>query len=119
MLTWDWNESFGYVVEEETHIEHIAGKEVERKVEFKHKLYEGNAMLIQIWESETDKRYMITNFLCDREHFRNCLKDRNGDWLFANVKKVVFTKNPPKDVWLWIMELVKRGKEVNFLSRPF
>ena len=103
MLTWDWKSKFGEIEYEN----------------YKTNLYKGNAMLIEIWESEDEKQYQIQNFLCDKMHFKNCLKDRKGDWLFKEIRKVTIYSNIDEELWIWIKELVKRGIEVYFISRPF
>lgn len=75
-LNWNWkNDKVG------TWKEEIDGRT------YKYNLYSGNALLIQIWESDDDDTYQVRGFFCDKEHMKNCLGLKKGyENIYANHK---------------------------------
>lgn len=62
-LRWNWSECVGRVEVNHAHGSYVAN------------LYEGNATIIEIWESEDGKQYQLTDFWADRDHMLNCFND--------------------------------------------
>lgn len=60
-LRWDWNDKMG-----EVEYDRITGS-------YKCNIYQGNALMIIIYEDEKDNTYTLLNFYVDEAHLKNCL----------------------------------------------
>ena len=97
-LRWDWNKKIGQL--------HIRQGEKDFNID----VYRGNALAIFIneWKNEEGKDvWMMYNFFCDKEHFRNCTQDK--DWNYAEEWVRLTLWEVPNDFWIIIKDLAKRG----------
>lgn len=97
-LRWDWNKKIG----------ELQIKQDEK--EFTINVYQGNALAIFISEwkdSEGVEKYSMYNFFCDKEHFRNCTKDKTWNYAEEWVKLTLW--EVPNDFWVILKDLAKRG----------
>lgn len=82
-LTWDWNKRCGTITMENK------GKEMEVS------LYEGNAMLIMLYEyKENDEdMYLLYGFFADETHMKRCLGiAKDYDNLHKEIRRIKINK---------------------------
>ena len=97
-LRWDWDKKIGK----------LEIKQGEKKFDID--VYRGNALAIFIneWKNEEGKDvWMMYNFFCDKDHFRNCTKDKTWNYAEEWVKLTLW--EVPNDFWIILKDLAKRG----------
>ena len=97
-LRWDWNEKIG-----ELQINSYGE-------DFTISLYEGNALAIFIHtftDENGTERYNLYNFFSDKEHFKNCIKEKS--WNYAEDWRKLTLYKIPTDFWIILKDLVKQG----------
>lgn len=105
-LNWNWNNKIG-----ELEIESYGKKHVIN-------IYKGNALAIFINEWTSDdgvEKYTMYNFFCDKEHFKNCAKDKT--WNYAEDWRKIRMFEVPSDFWVILKDLVKRGVQVEIIPK--
>ena len=95
-IRWDWKEKLG----------ELLIKQGEN--EFTLSVYQGNALAIFLHEKE--KTWQMYNFFADKEHFKNCAKDK--DWNYAKDWVRLTLNKVPTDFWMILKDLAKRGVEI-------
>ena len=104
-LRWDWKHKIG----------ELLIKQGEK--EFTINVYQGNALAIFISEwtnSEGVEQYSMYNFFCDKEHFRNCTKDKTWNYAEEWIKLTLW--EVPSDMWVLLKDLAKRGVNIEIRS---
>ncbi|MBP3402250.1 MAG: hypothetical protein J6K85_04225 [Clostridia bacterium] len=100
-LRWDWDKKIGELLIKQD------------DKEFNIDVYQGNALAIFINEW-TDKdgveKYSMYNFFCDKEHFKNCTKDKTWNYAAEWVKLTLW--EVPSDLWVLLKDLAKRGVNI-------
>lgn len=113
-LHWNWNEKVGKV---------YCRKVLNSKLMndgYWANLYVGNAWLIEIWEEEN--QYQLSNFFADRDHLKNCIKDKCFKGYHAEY--YIYTDSIDKLPKGFIELFVKGSKdlftscEIHFINRP-
>ena len=105
-LRWDWKHKIG----------ELLIKQGEK--EFTINVYQGNALAIFISEwtnSEGVEQHSMYNFFCDKEHFRNCTKDKTWNYAEEWVKLTLW--EVPSDMWVLLKDLAKRGVNIEIRSK--
>lgn len=104
-LNWNWSDKIGEL--EYTDREN-------RK--FIVNIYEGNALMIFIYEyiQNEANMYSMFSFFCDQEHLNNLLKD---DTYFDGWNKITLYKMNPK-LLKAIKGLYKKGIDISFKNIP-
>lgn len=97
-LRWDWDKKIGK----------LEIQQGEKKFDID--VYQGNALAIFIneWKNDEGKDvWMMYNFFCDKDHFRNCTKDKTWNYAEEWVKLTLW--EVPNDFWIILKDLAKRG----------
>ena len=105
-LTWDWDKKIG-------ELDIRQGEQ-----DFKISIFEGNALAIFISEwinDEGKEAYSMYNFFCDKEHFKNCTKDKT--WNYAKEWVKITLWEVPNDFWIILKDLAKRGVTIEIRSK--
>ena len=102
-IRWEWDQQIG-----ELDIE-----QGEKK--FTMTVYTGNALMIFLYEKE--KTYQMYNFFTDKEHFKNCATDPEGNYA-SEWRELRLWEKPTADQWHVIEDLAKRGINVRFVPKP-
>ena len=105
-LRWDWNNKIG----------ELLVKQGEN--EFTINIYQGNALAIFISEWTNDngvEQYSLYNFFHDKEHFKNCTKDKTWNYAEEWVKLTLW--EVPNDFWVILKDLAKRGVTIEIRSK--
>ncbi len=105
-LRWDWNKKIGQL--------HIRQGEKDFSID----VYKGNALAIFIneWTNDEGKNvWMMYNFFCDKEHFKNCTKDKTWNYAEEWVKLILW--EVPNDFWIILKDLAKRGVTIEIRSK--
>ena len=105
-LRWNWDKKIGQ----------LDIRQDER--EFKIDVYKGNALAIFINEWKDEKgveRYSMYNFFCDKEHFKNCTKDKTWNYASEWIKLTLW--EVPNDFWVILKDLAKRGVTIEIRSK--
>lgn len=101
-IQWNWNEKIGELL--------IRQKDQE----FTLSIYQGNALAIFLYEFTDEKdgtgRYNMYQFFGDKEHFKNCTK--NKEWNYAEEWVRITMNKVPTDFWIILKDLAKRGVEI-------
>ena len=104
-LRWQWEECIGEL-------------EIKEQVKARIRVYQGNAFAIFLneWEGKDGEQlWSIFNFFADKEHFKNCAKDK--EWNYAeNWVKLTLWKLP-RDFYPLIQDLQKRGVIIEIRSK--
>ena len=102
-IRWDWKNKIG----------ELDIQQGERT--FTMSLYEGNALLIILYE--TGDTYRMHQFFADKDHFKNCKNDK--EWNYAEEwREIRLWVKPSADLWKVIEDCVKRGVSVHIVSKP-
>lgn len=105
-LRWDWDKKIGKL-------------EIQQgKKKFDIDVYQGNALAIFIneWKNDEGKDvWMMYNFFCDKDHFRNCTKDKTWNYAEEWVKLTLW--EVPNDFWIILKDLAKRGVTIEIRSK--
>lgn len=105
-LRWDWNKKIGELIIQQG------------EKQFNISIYKGNALAIFIHEyknNEGKEVYSMYNFFCDKEHFKNCTKDKT--WNYAEEWVKVTLWEVPSDFWQILKDLQKRGVNIEILTK--
>ena len=105
-LNWNWNEKIG-----ELQIR-------QEEKEFTISIYKGNALAIFIHEyvnKEGEEVYSMYIFFCDKEHFKNCTKDKT--WNYAEEWVKITLWEVPNDLRAILKDLHKRGVEIEIKNK--
>lgn len=102
-IRWEWENKIG-----ELDIQQGENK-------FTMSLYQGNALLIILYETEKD--YQMHQFFADKHHFNNCKNDKEFDYA-EEWRELRLWKKPSADLWKVIEDCVKRGVNVRFVKDP-
>ena len=100
-LNWNWDNKIGELLIRQG------------EKEFTINIYQGNALAIFIHEyvnNEGKEVYSMYNFFCDKEHFKNCTKDKT--WNYAEEWVKVTLWDVPSDFWVILKDLQKRGVDI-------
>ena len=100
-LNWNWDNKIGELLIRQG------------EKEFTINIYQGNALAIFIHEyvnSEGQEVYSMYNFFYDKEHFKNCTKDKT--WNYAEEWVKITLWNVPSDFWVILKDLQKRGVDI-------
>ena len=100
-LTWDWKDKIG----------ELLIKQGDKQ--FTISIYKGNALAIFLDEYKNEKGqdvYSMYNFFCDKEHFKNCTKDKT--WNYAEEWVKITLWEVPNDFWIILKDLAKRGVHI-------
>ena len=100
-LNWNWDNKIGELLIRQ------------REKEFTISIYQGNALAIFIHEYVNDEGkevYSMYNFFCDKEHFKNCTKDKT--WNYAEEWIKITLWYVPNDLWVLLKDLHKRGVDI-------
>ena len=100
-LNWNWDNKIGELLIRQG------------EKEFTISIYQGNALAIFIHEyvnSEGQEVYSMYNFFCDKEHLKNCTKDKT--WNYAEEWVKITLWNVPSDFWVILKDLQKRGVDI-------
>ena len=113
-LHWNWDLKVGYLCISQQ----INGEERL----FNISIYKGNALAIFLYEYDDDgvEKYTLWNFFADKDHFRNCLKDKSWDWAKDVTSAVFYGDSIHRDMWLVIKDLASKGKTIRIEpKKPF
>ncbi len=105
-LHWDWKHKIG----------ELQIKQGDK--DFTISVYKGNALAIFIHEFKNDKGqdvYSMYNFFCDKEHFKNCTKDKTWNYAEEWIKLTLW--EVPNDFWVILKDLAKRGVTIEIRSK--
>ena len=105
-LNWNWNNKIGELLIRQG------------EKEFTISIYQGNALAIFIHEYKNEDGkdvYSMYNFFCDKEHFKNCTKDKS--WNYAEEWVKITLWNVPNDLWVLLKDLYKRGVQIEIRSK--
>lgn len=104
-LRWQWEECIGEL-------------EIKEQAKARIRVYQGNAFAIFLneWEGKDGEQlWSMFNFFADKEHFKNCAKDK--EWNYAeNWVKLTLWKLP-RDFYPLIQDLQKRGVIIEIRSK--
>ena len=105
-LRWEWNDKIG-----ELQINSYGE-------DYTISIYKGNALAIFINEYKDEggnERYNLYNFFCDKEHFKNCTKDKTYN--YAEDWKKITLWEVPNDFWVILKDLTKRNIKIEITRR--
>lgn len=105
-LYWDWEHKIG----------ELQIKQDDK--DFTISVYKGNALAIFIHEFKNHKGqdvYSMYNFFCDKEHFKNCTKDKTWNYAEEWIKLTLW--EVPDDFWAILKDLAKRGVTIEIRSK--
>lgn len=104
MLRWDWSQKIGSV------------KRTDRNgLVYYTELYQGNALLIEIYVSPDDKTYQLMHFWCDDKHAKNCIRDNLKS--FEGARVMLLNKEVcKKDLKNLTQYLLLSGASVEYLQ---
>ena len=105
-LRWDWDKKIGELIIQQD------------EKQFTISIYQGNALAIFIHEyknNEDKEVYSMYNFFCDKEHFKNCTKDKT--WNYASEWVKITLWDVPSDFWIILKDLAKRGVNIEIRSK--
>ena len=100
-LNWNWDRKIGELLIRQG------------EKEFTISIYQGNALAIFLHEYTDEggqEVYSMYSFFCDKEHFKNCAKDKTWDYAEEWVKITLW--NVPNDFWVILKDLAKRGVNI-------
>lgn len=100
-LNWNWDSKIGELLIRQG------------EKEFTISIYQGNALAIFLHEYTNEggqEVYSLYSFFCDKEHFKNCTKEKT--WNYAEEWVKITLWNVPSDFWVILKDLQKRGVDI-------